>query len=38
MYDRPGKIMIGFTADLEPWQMNKVSGGENFRNIFSLYL
>lgn len=38
VYEEPGKIMIGFTAELEPWQMKKVSGGENFRSFFLLYV
>lgn len=38
IYEKPGKITIGFTSELESWQMKKVSGGENFQIFFSLYL
>ena len=38
IYEKPGKIIIGFTSELEPWQKKKVSGGENFQTFFSLYV
>jgi hypothetical protein len=38
VYDEPGKIVIGFTSEMQPWQMKKVSGGEKFQTFFSLYL
>lgn len=38
IYEKPGKIMIGFTSELELWQMKKVSGGEKFQTFYSLYV
>ncbi len=38
VYEKPGKVVIGFTKEMEPWQMRKVSGGENFQTFFSLYV
>jgi hypothetical protein len=38
VYEKPGKVVIGFTRELESWQMRKVSGGENFKFISSLYV
>lgn len=38
VYELPGKVTIGFTQEMESWQMKKVSGGENFKNLLSLYV
>jgi hypothetical protein len=38
IYEQPGKVVIGFTSELDSWQMKKVSGGENFITFLSLYL
>jgi hypothetical protein len=38
VYDEPGKIVIGFTRELTPYQMKKVKGGKIFRIFIPLYL
>lgn len=38
IYEKPGRIVIGFSSELEPWQMKNVNGGENFQTFFSLYV
>lgn len=38
VYEEPGKVVIGFTTELEPWQMKKVNGGGNFKTFFILYV
>ncbi|MEX1269883.1 MAG: hypothetical protein WEA56_12805 [Balneolaceae bacterium] len=38
VYEEPGKVVIGFTQEMEPWQMKKVRGGENFISFFPLYV
>ena len=35
VYEEPGKVVIGFTKELEPWQKKQVSGGRIF---FPLYV
>lgn len=38
VYEEAGKVVIGFTKEMEPWRLKKVSGGKNLENTFSLYL
>jgi len=38
VYEEPGKVMIGFTNEMNTPQLRKVSDGGKFKNLFSLYL
>lgn len=38
VYEKPGKVIMRFTEEMELWQMRKVSGGENYKKFFSLYV
>jgi hypothetical protein len=38
VYEKPGKVVIGFTKELEPWQMRETSGGKKFKIVSSLYV
>ena len=38
VYEIPGKVVICFTKEMEPWQMKKASGGEKIQTFFSLYV
>lgn len=38
VYELPGKVRIGFVSEIGEQQLRKVSGGENFKISFSLYV
>jgi len=38
VYEKPGRVTIRFTKEMEPEQIRKVSGGVIFKTFFQLYV
>lgn len=38
IYERSGVIYLGFTTELDPFELRKVNGGEKTHCFFSLYV
>ena len=38
IYEKPGRVTIGFETEVDVEEMRRVSGGKNLQNYFSLYL